>query len=162
MSDNSFVRLDGLKAALSRVKIKVDSDITTAVSESATSLSTLISSGDSSTLSSAKSYADGLKTTIDSNISDKYNTNKGYIDGIKSALELNISNGDSSTLSSAKSYTDNKLSNFIRIYSNSEISNLQMENDTSFFYLNTDSKKILNRAKDSSGNTTETEIIDLN
>ena len=62
MSDNAFLRLDGLKAALSRVKTKVDSDIASAISESTISLTSLISSGDSSTLTNAKSYIDGIKT----------------------------------------------------------------------------------------------------
>ena len=88
MSDNGFVRLDRLKTALSRVKTKVDSDIATAISESTTSLTSVINSGDTSTLSEAKGYADGLKIIIDSN----------------------INSGDSSTLTSANSYTDSKIS----------------------------------------------------
>ena len=88
MSDNGFIRLDRLKTALSQVKTKVDSDIATAISESTISLTSLINSGDASTLSEAKGYADGLKIIIDSN----------------------ISSGDSSTLTSANSYTDSKIS----------------------------------------------------
>ena len=88
MSDNGFIRLDRLKTALSQVKTKVDSDIADAISESTISLTSLINSGDASTLSEAKGYADGLKIIIDSN----------------------ISNGDSSTLTSANSYTDSKIS----------------------------------------------------
>ena len=88
MSDNGFIRLDRLKTALSQVKTKVDSDIAEAISESTISLTSLINSGDASTLSEAKGYADGLKIIIDSN----------------------ISSGDSSTLTSANSYTDSKIS----------------------------------------------------
>ena len=88
MSDNGFVRLDRLKTALSRVKTKVDSDIASAISESTTSLTSVINSGDASTLSEAKGYADGLKIIIDSN----------------------ISGGDSFTLTSANSYTNTKIS----------------------------------------------------
>ena len=88
MSDNGFVRLDRLKTALSRVKTKVDSDIASAISESTISLTSVINSGDASTLSEAKGYADGLKIIIDSN----------------------INSGDSSTLTSANSYTDSKIS----------------------------------------------------
>ena len=92
MSDNAFVRLDGLKAALSRVKTKVDSDIASAISESTISLTSTISSGDSNTLNSAKSYVDNIKTNLESNITSNLATAKGYTDGIKNALETNITN----------------------------------------------------------------------
>lgn len=88
MSDNGFLRNDKLKSVLSRIKSRVGSDIASAISESTSSLSSVITSGDLSSLNEAKGYADGLKAIIDSN----------------------ITNGDSSTLSSAKSYTDGKIS----------------------------------------------------
>ena len=88
MSDNGYVRLNKLREAISQVKTKLGSDIASAISESASSLTLLINSGDASTLSEAKGYADGLKIIIDSN----------------------ISSGDSSTLTSANSYTDSKIS----------------------------------------------------
>ena len=97
MSDNAFLRLDGLKAALSRVKTKVDSDIASAISESTISLTSLISSGDSSTLTNAKSYIDGIKTNLDSTIASNLATAKGYTDGAKTALETNITNHKNDT-----------------------------------------------------------------
>ena len=97
MSDNAFLRLDGLKAALSRVKTKVDSDIASAISESTISLTSLISSGDSSTLINAKSYIDGIKTNLDNIIASNLATAKGYTDGAKTALETNITNHKNDT-----------------------------------------------------------------
>ena len=94
MSDNgkiiSFINKDALKAALSQVRIQVDSAISNAITESTSSLTSAISSGDTNTLSSAKNYADGLKTTLDGTIADNLATSKGYTDGIKTALETNI------------------------------------------------------------------------
>ena len=89
MSDNNgFIRFNRLRTALSQVRTEVDSDIASAISESASTLTSLINSGDSTTLSTAKGYADGLKIVIDSA----------------------ITSGDSDTLSSANSYTDSKIS----------------------------------------------------
>lgn len=89
MSDNGFLRNDKLKSVLSRIKTRVGFDIAEAISESTLSLTSIINSGDSTTLGSAKGYADGLKIVIDSN----------------------ISLGDLTTLQNAKDYTDTKVSN---------------------------------------------------
>ena len=86
----TLVNTDGLKTALSQVKTKVDSAIADAISESTTSLTSTINSGDTNTLNSAKSYADGLKTTIDSSIASNLASAKGYADGIKTAIEANL------------------------------------------------------------------------
>ena len=97
MSDNGYVRLNRLRTALSQVKTEVDSDIASAISESASTLTTLINQGDSSTLASAKGYADGLKLIIDSN----------------------ITTGDTNSVTTANAYTDSKISSV-----NSTINNL--------------------------------------
>ena len=89
MSDGKFLRGNRLKSVLSRIKTRVGSDIASAISESTLSLTSIINSGDSTTLGSAKGYADGLKIVIDSN----------------------ISTGDINTLNSAKLYTDEKIQN---------------------------------------------------
>lgn len=89
MSDNGFLKKDKVRSVLSRIKTRVGSDIASAISESTLSLTSIINSGDSTTLGSAKGYADGLKIVIDSN----------------------ISTGDTNTLNNAKSYTDAKTQN---------------------------------------------------
>ena len=58
MSDNGFLKNDQLKSVLSRIKTRVESGIANAISDSASTLNSSISSGDASTLSSAKSYTD--------------------------------------------------------------------------------------------------------
>ena len=97
MSDSRFLKNDQLKSLLSRIKTRVESGIANAISDSASTLNSSISNGDTSTLNSAKSYADGLKTTIDSSIASNLATAKGYTDGAKTALETNIGNHTGNT-----------------------------------------------------------------
>ena len=97
MSDNKFVQVKTLRTTLSQVKTEVDSDIASAISESASTLTSAIGSGDTTTLNNAKLYADGLKTTLDTTIANNLATAKGYTDGAKTALETNISNHTGNT-----------------------------------------------------------------
>lgn len=79
MSDNGFLRRTELRSVLSRIKDRVGSDIASAISESTSSLSSVITLGDSSSVSEAKGYADGLKIIIDSNLSNHTgNTNNPH------------------------------------------------------------------------------------
>lgn len=91
---------------------------------------------------------------------------KAYVDekaALKEHTHVTEDVTDASTTLAAKSHT-HTVSDIteggilLRIYSGDEVGSVEMENSSSFYYLNTTSKKIMKRTKDASGDVTEEEV----